>query len=151
MLASSAARAIRYDSGPNMTPLVDVVMVILIFLMLTGTFSSGDWFLAAPRLGTIGPGQSPTAPADIVDVRLDPGADGCVARVGDTSIGAQDQQRLLAHLAGKRQQFEAIGARPADVQVVIKPGRGIAYDDVIRVYEAALRAGFTKVGFAPSR
>jgi biopolymer transport protein ExbD len=32
------AKAVHYDSGPNMTPLVDVVMVILIFLMLAGSF-----------------------------------------------------------------------------------------------------------------
>ena len=28
------AKKVHYDAGPNMTPLVDVVMVILIFLML---------------------------------------------------------------------------------------------------------------------
>src|SRR3982751_1914773 len=39
------AKAIHYDSGPNMTPLVDVVMVILIFLMLTGSFGAAAHFL----------------------------------------------------------------------------------------------------------
>ena len=34
------ARKVHYDSGPNMTPLVDVVMVILIFLMLAGSFGT---------------------------------------------------------------------------------------------------------------
>src|SRR5687767_14188735 len=37
--------ATRFEAGPNMTPLVDVVMVILIFLMLVGTFASSEWFL----------------------------------------------------------------------------------------------------------
>ena len=35
------AKQVHYESGPNMIPLVDVVMVILIFLMLAGTFG-GD-------------------------------------------------------------------------------------------------------------
>lgn len=35
----------RYDSGPNLTPLVDVVLVVLIFLMLGGA-------MAAPRVLT---------------------------------------------------------------------------------------------------
>ena len=38
-------RSTRFDSGPNMTPLVDVVMVILIFLMLVGTFTAGEWVI----------------------------------------------------------------------------------------------------------
>src|SRR5688572_24196286 len=39
------AKAVHYDSGPNMTPLVDVVMVILIFLMLAGSFGAASHFL----------------------------------------------------------------------------------------------------------
>src|SRR6476469_5679414 len=39
------AKSVHYDSGPNMTPLVDVVMVILIFLMLTGSFGAASHFL----------------------------------------------------------------------------------------------------------
>src|SRR3954468_9590610 len=39
------AKAVHYDSGPNMTPLVDVVMVILIFLMLAGSFGAASRFL----------------------------------------------------------------------------------------------------------
>src|SRR5580693_178767 len=43
----SGAKKVHYDSGPNMTPLVDVVMVILIFLMLTGSFGGASHFLKA--------------------------------------------------------------------------------------------------------
>ena len=35
------SQKIHYDSGPNMTPLVDVVMVILIFMMLVSQFVTG--------------------------------------------------------------------------------------------------------------
>src|SRR3954469_2814594 len=40
-----SAQKVHYDAGPNMTPLVDVVMVILIFLMLTGSFAVGEHYL----------------------------------------------------------------------------------------------------------
>jgi biopolymer transport protein ExbD len=36
------------------------------------------------------------------------------------------------------------------VQVVLMPGRNVKYENIVAVYEAALRAGFTKVGFATS-
>jgi len=35
----------KFESGPNMTPLVDVVMCILIFLMMVGTFATGELYL----------------------------------------------------------------------------------------------------------
>ena len=46
MKVSSSHRQIHYESGPNMTPLVDVVMVILIFLMLAGSFGTNEHFLS---------------------------------------------------------------------------------------------------------
>src|SRR5687767_11953834 len=41
------AKKVHYDSGPNMTPLVDVVMVILIFLMLAGSFGATTHYLTS--------------------------------------------------------------------------------------------------------
>src|SRR5687767_1491415 len=41
------AKKVHYDSGPNMTPLVDVVMVILIFLMLAGSFGANEHYLTS--------------------------------------------------------------------------------------------------------
>ena len=35
------------NSGPNMTPLVDVVMVILIFLMLAGSFGATEHYIVS--------------------------------------------------------------------------------------------------------
>ena len=43
----TGTKKVHYDSGPNMTPLVDVVMVILIFLMLCGSFGGLEHFLAS--------------------------------------------------------------------------------------------------------
>src|SRR5215218_8073394 len=62
------AKAVHYDSGPNMTPLVDVVMVILIFLMLTGSFGAAAHFMPssmpikAAGKGAIDPSKIPKVP-----------------------------------------------------------------------------------------
>src|SRR5208282_2257152 len=58
------AKKIHYDSGPNMTPLVDIVMVILIFLMLAGSFNQLEHYLVSDvPLQAKGVGGAPPAGA----------------------------------------------------------------------------------------
>jgi biopolymer transport protein ExbD len=148
------AKQVHYDSGPNMTPLVDVVMVILIFLMMAGSFSQGGWFLQSSvpikakggAKADIAPGTIPDEP---LEVRIDNAADGFRVIAGDIRVEG-DRERLKHAMAQKLAQFEAAGTAKDKIQVVLMPGRSVKYDNVIAVYEAALRAGFTKVGFATS-
>ena len=154
---TAARRMVRYDSGPNMTPLVDVVIVLLIFLMLSGTFAGDNWFLPAASPGGGGAGPAATTarvPPLNVYIRTaggggGGGGGGFVAHVGDRAVGG-DADALADHLNTRRLQLEAVGTPAGDVQVIIRPAAGVAYDDVARVYEAALRAKLTKVAFAPS-
>src|SRR6202011_697581 len=74
------AKQVHYDSGPNMTPLVDIVMVILIFLMLAGNFGGNSQFLVSrqgiKKSGGMGrplnPGEGPDTPLEIRVSNLDP-------------------------------------------------------------------------------
>src|SRR6267143_30177 len=104
-----AAQKVHYDAGPNMTPLVDVVMVILIFLMLTGSFAAGEHFLQSNMPLT------------------------------KTGVG---QLTKMREALNKNNQ-------PTDkIQVIINPGRQTKYRHLIDVYQAALRADFSKVSFS---
>src|SRR5579862_6478490 len=56
----SVSRKVHYESGPNMTPLVDVVMVILIFLMMAGSFTGAEHYLVSDvPVQAKGIGQAP--------------------------------------------------------------------------------------------
>ena len=148
------AKQVHYDSGPNMTPLVDVVMVILIFLMMAGSFAQGGWFLkSSVPIKTKGGVKAEIPPGTIPDepleIRIDNAADGFRVVAGDIRVEG-DREKLKAALSQKLSQFEAAGTAKDKVQVVLMPGRSVKYDNIIAVYEAALRAGFTKVGFATS-
>src|SRR4051794_38123440 len=114
-------KKIHYDSGPNMTPLVDVVMVILIFLMLTGSFGGAKFFLLT-SLPTRDPGAGgiKVTPADVrkttADIRVEPDnrdPTRYIARAGAISTG--DYDTLKAELDKLRSQFPD----PDQVQVII--------------------------------
>ena len=148
------AEKIHYDSGPNMTPLVDVVMVILIFLMMAGSFTQGGWFLQSTvPIKSKGGAQTQVPPGMIPDepleVRIDNAADGFRVVAGDIRSSG-DREALRVALAQKLAAFQAAGTTKDRVQVVLMPGRNVKYENIVAVYEAALRAGFTKVGFATS-
>jgi biopolymer transport protein ExbD len=148
------AKKVHYESGPNMTPLVDVVMVILIFLMLAGSFVGAEHFLAsslpATESGTAAAGVSEgIVPDEPLDIRVDsPTPDRFVVTAG--KIRTSDLDALTQQLTRMRQQLNAVGKETDDIQVKISPGRNVKYKFLISVYEAALRAQFTKVAFGTS-
>src|SRR5215213_4965659 len=105
------AKQVHYDSGPNMTPLVDVVMVILIFLMLAGSFEKGGWFLQSQmpikKEGGAGAPPDPSKiPDEPMEIRVDNSGEGFVARVGDVTVRG-DRALLKAKLEEKRAAFQA--------------------------------------------
>ena len=148
------AKAVHYDSGPNMTPLVDVVMVILIFMMLVGQFVGAEHYLVSnlpiSQSGaggaTVPPGFIPDEP---LDIRVDsPTPDKFVAVAGKIRTG--DAAALTRALRTMRQQLNAAGKADEKIQVKIGPGKNVKYRFLVDVYEAALNAGFKKVAFATS-
>jgi biopolymer transport protein ExbD len=158
------AKKIHYDSGPNMTPLVDVVMVILIFLMLAGSLAGSTRFLMSKQ-GFHAKGNNnstakpdPNQPPDI-NIRVDimnlnalKGDDnGFVASCASPVIKKTDDPEVLKNdLDAIREKMVAAGTPLDKLQIVLEPGRGVQYQNVLKVYQAALRAKFTKVAMATS-
>src|SRR5881398_3448116 len=101
------AKAVHYDSGPNMTPLVDVVMVILIFLMLTGSFGAAAHFLPSNSpikptgKGQIDPTKIPKVPDPELHIYVNsPSEDSFRARV-ESGGWVTDGDSLASQLTAK--------------------------------------------------
>jgi len=136
--------------GPNMTPMVDVVMVILIFFMASTAFLGPEWFLQAH----VAPDQKEGAalrqdtrfrlPEVRLEVRLSADPTGTII----TAFGREgmnlDQFEVLAAEVAKDMVPEqpAGGAEPI---VVIEPEPNVPYNDVVRAHDACTKAGFRRV------
>lgn len=137
-----------------MTPLVDVVMVILIFLMLCGSFVGSEHYLVSNLpITNAGVGGTPPPPGFIpdepIEIRVDArGAMGFVATAGkiqtESAVGLTEQLRRM------RLELNKIGKPDEKLQVKISPGKDVKYRELVKVYEAALHAGYKKVAFARS-
>jgi biopolymer transport protein ExbD len=142
-------KQIHYDSGPNTTPLVDVVMVILIFFMLAGSFGISEHFLVSTVPASVkgivtAPPPPNWVPPTELDIRVEALGGGFVATVGNRQIS--DRNLLQATLKQMYAQFPD----PQSVEVRIDPGRDVDYTSVIDVYDAAVGAQFAKIGFNTS-
>ena len=90
------AKAVHYEAGPDMTSLVDVVMVLLIFLMMVGKFGGASRYLesdlpissAGASNTKVDPNLIPKEPVVITVIQPTPDAFRAVKR-------RQDQRRRL--------------------------------------------------------
>lgn len=148
------SKQVHYDSGPNMIPLVDVVMVILIFLMLVGQFGGLEHYLLSnlpyseQGLGGAKP-PAGTVPDEPLDIRVEaPSPDQWKAYVG--KVATSDMAQLTAALKKMREDLNKAGTATEKIQVVISPAKSVRYEFLTGVYESAMRAEFKKIAFAKS-
>lgn len=145
----------HFESGPNMTPLVDVVMVILIFLMLTGSFGGSEHFLVSTTpITQKGAGGKPPPPGFVpdepVEIRVDSVASDRYTARAD-GISASDYESLTSQLTALRKRLNAANKSTDKIQIVLVPTRTTRYSHLLDVYQAAMSAEFTKIGFAQAR
>lgn len=138
--------------GPNMTPMVDVVMVILIFFMASAAFLGSEWFLRAAIPFEAGRGTSTSKPNDPtalppvkLDLLMDVDESGRVVVTFPPLVRAPVEQ-FFARIAEFKSDKSA-----GDIEVVIRPTPRVPYADVVRVHAACDDAGIYKLGISVSR
>jgi biopolymer transport protein ExbD len=147
----TSSRKVHYDSGPNMTPLVDVVMVILIFLMLAGSFGAASRFLPSTLPKDRGGPRGPVAISNTLDVFVtSPTPETFRARLGGGETFT-DAASLRDALVAKRLLHESQGSPASQMQVLVHPRVSTRHRHVMEAYEAVLDAQWPKVGFGTAR
>lgn len=114
----------------NMTPLVDVMLVLLIIFMLTVPVLTQSVDIELPQ--TVG--EASPVQQDVVSLSVD--ANGKVFWNDDPITDQQLDARLM--------QSAAVNPQP---QLHIRGERSADYEYVVRVMAAAQQAGLTRLGF----
>ena len=137
-------------AAPNLTPVVNVAMVVLVVFMLTASFVESERFLQS-TVSAEGQGAAELpddfVPVEPLEIRVSsPTPERFIARVGGFQLS--DTAELAALLNRLREQENAAGVATEDIQVVIRPDGGVPHEFVVAVHEATIAAEMTKVAFA---
>lgn len=127
-------RSFREEPEINFIPLIDVLLVILIFLMVTTTYSR--FAELQINLPTAEAGKPPERPAQL-DVAVDAKGNTTVNRAGAPTSSAAALSEALKRAAGDMK----------DPVIVINADANASHQSVVRVMEAAQLAGYAKITF----
>jgi biopolymer transport protein ExbD len=128
-------RGLRSRTGPsmlgeiNVTPLVDVVLVLLLVFMVTAPMMSRGIDVSLPVAN-----QPQIPPADRITVSVS----------AEGRVYISDRPVNIALLEDRLR--ELVGGRPEAV-VYLRADEGLRYGEVIRVVDVIKRAGIDRIGF----
>ena len=114
----------------NMTPLIDVMLVLLIMFIITIPIQTHAVKMNMP----IGPSAPPPKPPEIV--RIDVDFDGTIGWNGEI---VADRNQLEAKLA-------TVAAMADQSEVHLRPNKLVTYKVVAMILASAQRLGVTKIG-----
>ncbi len=129
----------RDDPEINLIPFIDVLLVILIFLMITTTYSK----FTALQI-TLPTADTEKAIEQPLEINVGVDAQGHYA-VDNTPVAARDAAALADEL---KNAANAKGQSKQDPVVIINADATATHQSVINVLEAARIAGLEKVTFA---
>lgn len=132
-LGPYAPRAPFHQQGPDLTPMVDIAMVILVFFMAAASIVGPGFFIPAPLAGATG--AIPDA-----EVRLE--FVGGSTRVFGLGLEGAPLDAL--------REAAAREARAGGV-LVLAPSSRTPFADVVRAHDLCASGGWTRIALDPTR
>lgn len=120
------------DSGPDLTPMIDMIFLLLIFFLLTSFFFRPALDVSLPRSR-----QPDTAPQNAPTVTVH--ADGSLSLEG-RHLDAGDLASALATL------YAGVSG-PDERDLIIQADRGVPFGRVVEVMEQAREGGAQDIAF----
>jgi len=123
----------------NLTPLIDVVFLLLIFFMVTTTFKeTSELTINLPTAQTV---QLSTTAPDKIDI--------LITAEGQYSLNGR---ALINEEVGTiKQGILKISEGNSSLPLIITADAKVPYDLILRIYDAAAQLGFSKLAHTTSR
>ncbi|TWT96837.1 Biopolymer transport protein ExbD/TolR [Botrimarina colliarenosi] len=125
-----------------MTPMIDVVFLLLVFFLCTASFEEPEQNLAASLIvatETPGAGSASTAQPELEDVTI------VGALRGEATTWTVNGGRQTADLSELTALLSQLAAIDRSLPVTIDAGAAVPMRDVVGAYDAARAAGFQRV------
>ncbi len=120
----------RPFSEINVTPLVDVMLVLVVIFIITAPLMASSIKLDLPRTEAAQPSETPQFVTLVVD------------KAGQAFLN--DRPATLAELG---QGLARAAALNPDTEVQLRADEGVAYGRVVEVIGLAQKAGLSRIGF----
>ncbi len=114
----------------NVTPLVDVMLVLLVIFILTAPLLTSAIRLELPKTEGAQAGQAPVAVSLVVN--------------GQGQVFFNDQAVGLPELASR---LQAVASQRPDTEVQLRADQAVPYGRVVEVMGVAQKAGLSRIGF----
>jgi biopolymer transport protein TolR len=117
-------------SDINMTPLIDVMLVLVVILIITAPLLASSIKLDLPKTGAAKPGDAPQSITVVMDASGQ-------TYLKDKAVDLEVLGRQLAVTAQANPQTE----------VLLRADKGVPYGRIVEVMGAAQQAGLSRIGF----
>ena len=133
------------DLNTAMTPMIDVVFLLLVFFVWTASFQTIEYVLDSQVAAQQGTNAS-------VDTQLTPPTDSEDVLIRIESVAGElvwsVSQRSATSLVDVKERLIRLAEVDASVKVILHPDPEVPLEFVIGAFDAAQLAGFTQVAFA---
>lgn len=140
-MAMSAGGTTNLNSDINVTPMVDIMLVLLIIFMVVTPLLQTGVTVTLPK------GKNPQEDANITK---DTAVVISIPNDGQFYVGRdliQGKEKLIQTITNRMGQL-----KPSDPQIVyIKGGVGVSYGEVVSVIDAIREAGFDQIGLVADK
>ena len=136
----------RRELELKMTPMIDVVFLLLVFFVWTSSFYAVEYLLPSSLSEKQGSGESTNLNEPSPDIEFED----IVVRISftDDQPGWSVNGQPAVSLTEVRNRLALVAEIKVDSPVILHPDESVPVGNVIDVYDATRLAGFTQIQFA---
>ena len=139
----------RRRFGLRMTPMIDVIFLLLTFFVLTAKFRTPEQFLPI-HLAAAGAAVEHFGPIEPLIISISGAEGGCLVEIGGLASVQVEGERYaegLVDFAGKLRNVLSIQKRTASDPIELRCGEQVRWDELVKIYNVLQAAGISDITF----